>query len=429
MLFTCYLSTLKTYSAMKVSRLLLLFSFFILTGSLRAQPQPEPGYRGPHSHDPLQDKILPLLTYLEHQKPVKRWLQSDSMVMRYATALQQAIARNTQPANAAAFAAPYGFRENDITRIAQSLQTLLLQHPGKITPVLEHMRRSGNFQRYSRLDDKALLDTAWKDAARAINYILTAYTSGTGLRYPKIDAAPQDLTTPAYLQQLKNAAGNQELSEKDIFFSPSLQLAITLLRLNKKVDAVRYDPLKEANKPAYTQIRSTKWEQFSYSVILILGSGPGNEEVISQEGRDRCMAGAELYRKGLAPFIVVSGGHVHPMGTPHCEAVEMKRYLVEKLHIPAGAVIIEPYARHTTTNIRNTVRILFQSGVPLDKRMLCSSNPLHLLYVSGPTFEKRCTEELGYLPFRGLLRIDKNSLSFYPDLRSLHRNALDPLDP
>jgi uncharacterized SAM-binding protein YcdF (DUF218 family) len=33
--------------------------------------------------------------------------------------------------------------------------------------------------------------------------------------------------------------------------------------------------------------------------------------------------------------------------------------MVEKLHVPANAILVEPHARHTTTNMRNTARLIF----------------------------------------------------------------------
>jgi uncharacterized SAM-binding protein YcdF (DUF218 family) len=35
--------------------------------------------------------------------------------------------------------------------------------------------------------------------------------------------------------------------------------------------------------------------------------------------------------------------------------------MVEKLHVPANAILVEPHARHTTTNMRNTARLIFNT--------------------------------------------------------------------
>lgn len=107
----------------------------------------------------------------------------------------------------------------------------------------------------------------------------------------------------------------------------------------------------------------------------------------------------------------------------------MRKYLVEELKIPASAVIADPYARHTTTNIRNAVRMLFRSGFPMNKRMMCVSDAMHLVYVNSPVFAQRCMTELGYVPAADIRQGDLYFLTFMPDLRSLQVDVFDPLDP
>jgi hypothetical protein len=107
----------------------------------------------------------------------------------------------------------------------------------------------------------------------------------------------------------------------------------------------------------------------------------------------------------------------------------MRKYLVNELKIPAAAVMVDPYARHTTTNVRNAIRIMWQSGIPVDKRMMCVSDIMHVAYVNSPMFTKRCTTELGYMPAADVKQADLYFLSFLPDLRSLQVNVFDPLDP
>src|SRR5665647_1789454 len=95
------------------------------------------------------------------------------------------------------------------------------------------------------------------------------------------------------------------------------------------------------------------------------------------------MLGAENYKKGLAPFIVVSGGFVHPFQTSYCEAFELKQYLIDQLGIPDSVIIMEPHARHTTTNIRNTNRIIYRHYIPADKQILCTSTSGQIDYIYG----------------------------------------------
>ncbi len=75
------------------------------------------------------------------------------------------------------------------------------------------------------------------------------------------------------------------------------------------------------------------------------------------------------YRQGLAPLLLVSGGAVHPKRTPYNEALEMKKELMNVYGIPARAIIVEPHARHTTTNFRNAARLVYRYGIPADKKV------------------------------------------------------------
>jgi hypothetical protein len=70
---------------------------------------------------------------------------------------------------------------------------------------------------------------------------------------------------------------------------------------------------------------------------ILFHSGPGLGTVrlgkAESDGAQRTDVAAELFRQKKAPLIIVSGGHVHPMQTPYCEAIEMKKYLIEKYKI------------------------------------------------------------------------------------------------
>jgi hypothetical protein len=292
------------------------------------------------------------------------------------------------------------------------------------------MRSSGLFTLYATQPDEALFVHAWQDAANGVNYIINAYTKGQGMRYPLIDSAAFYVKDPGYEATVHRLAQQALDKNKDaLFFKPGLDMALGLLTLNRRDEAARYEPLEAANATAYKQVRKTAWEKYPYSAMVILGASPGGKEPVSETGKSRCRTGAELFRKGLAPFIIVSGGHVRPAGTPYSEAVEMKKYLVNELKIPVTAVMIDPYARHTTTNLRNAVRVAWKGGVPVNKKMLCVSDAMHLFYVNSTLFTQRCLTELGYMPAADIRQADLYFLSFTPDLRSLQADALDPLDP
>ncbi len=135
----------------------------------------------------------------------------------------------------------------------------------------------------------------------------------------------------------------------------------------------------------------------------------------------------ELFRKKLAPFIIVSGGHVYPAGTPFSEAVEMKKYLISHYDIPPQAIITEPYARHTTTNVRNASRLIYLFGLPSNKPVIVSTDSVQTQMVVN--LAGRCKRELGYVPFRKMMQLNTTTSSFYPVEEAFQVNVNDPLDP
>src|SRR5947208_3063634 len=53
---------------------------------------------------------------------------------------------------------------------------------------------------------------------------------------------------------------------------------------------------------------------------------------------------------GKAPLVLLTGGSVHPPGTPYNEGVMMADELVGK-GVPRDRLLIDPWARHSTTNL------------------------------------------------------------------------------
>ena len=92
-------------------------------------------------------------------------------------------------------------------------------------------------------------------------------------------------------------------------------------------------------------------------------------------------------RSGLAAAVIVSGGTVHAFDN---EAVLMREWLRERGVEPAR-IVVEPCARHTTTNLRNAGRILLARGV--DEALIVTSD--------GPprSFRRRVAEQGYYLGF------------------------------
>jgi hypothetical protein len=117
------------------------------------------------------------------------------------------------------------------------------------------------------------------------------------------------------------------------------------------------------------------------------------------------------------------------MQTPYCEAIEMKKYVMEKFKIPEQNILVEPHARHTTTNFRNAARLAFRYGIPADLKALVTSSEDHIALVTKEGFRIRCSTELGYFPMEFITQISPVAAEFKPSVASLFFDANDPLDP
>lgn len=89
---------------------------------------------------------------------------------------------------------------------------------------------------------------------------------------------------------------------------------------------------------------------------------------------------AELYRAGLFPTLVFSGGSnpTAPARFPRGEAVHFREHALA-LGVPANAVLLEPGARNTGQNITLSRQVLAAAGI----------TPKTVLLVSMPYMERR----------------------------------------
>ena len=140
---------------------------------------------------------------------------------------------------------------------------------------------------------------------------------------------------------------------------------------------------------------------------------------------------ATYFNEGLAPFILVTGGSVHPAGTTENEALSMREYLIEQ-RIPSEQIIVEPYARHTTTNLRNAGRIQRELGLlrgvivtGFDSAVF--NQAFYLSHQTLSTFADRCRRELGY-SVGTLTAIDSNRIAFVPSADVFRKARNDPWD-
>jgi uncharacterized SAM-binding protein YcdF (DUF218 family) len=165
--------------------------------------------------------------------------------------------------------------------------------------------------------------------------------------------------------------------------------------MNHRDEVARYEPLEEKeNKKAIAHLKQINFDTFDYASILILGNGPENyQDRLSAIGKLNIQLGVLEYEAKKAPLIIVSGGHAHPFRAAFCEAIEMKKELMDVYHVPEENIIIDPFARHTTTNLRNASRLMIAYQIPIDQKSIVITNISHSKYVENQNFNMRCLEE------------------------------------
>lgn len=299
--------------------------------------------------------------------------------------------------------------------------------------VLDSLRSTKQFYRFNDFDDKDFIRKVWENELNGVNRIISIYATGEKPRYPAIDSVSYNVQTERFKRLINITAHNvlDDVKNNNLFFEPSLNFALWLLEINNRDEAARFEPMEQGeNLAAVEQVARTNWEQYPYSVILIPGAGPEKHGIVlSAMGKMRCKLAADRYRKKLAPFIILSGGFVHPFQTPYCEALEMKNELMKTYRIPEYAIIIEPHARHTTTNFRNAARLIYKYRIPFTKIALCTTTLDQSYYITNLNFDQRCERELGYIPYELGERLNRNDVEFYPLMESCTQDCIDPLDP
>ena len=378
--------------------------------------------------NPVQDKNFFLLSLFQRNRQVRRLLTMDQRLKQLANDKVLALRKAGSCDSAACFDELIRFDAATIDAVATELRELADAPEFKLLAEKD-LRPSGVFVRYSRQPDKEMLVAAWKDAAAGMNRLLRVYCAGQDPRYKEIDKVSFNVSTADYLNLLKTGMGEINLSGDPLFFEPTLNFGLKLLEINRRDEAARYEPLERGeNKAAVQNLRHIRWRDYPYSFILVLGSGPQDSARLSPIGAKRADSGAQLFLQHKAPLLILSGGHVHPMQTPYCEALEMKKYLMERYQIPETSILVDPQARHTTTNFRNAARLAFRYRIPTALALVTSSES-HIAATTSDQFRARCINELGYFPVEFIRRISPVAAEFKPSVNSLFFDVNDPLDP
>ncbi|MDF0542310.1 YdcF family protein [Sphingobium sp. H39-3-25] len=271
-----------------------------------------------------------------------------------------------------------------------------------------------------------------KREIEGINRIVRTYGLGDVPPYPQIDGAgtidPQErssrLQAADWLSRTPREGSAQALD-------PSIDYALALLDASDRTDAIDFDPLTGGtNAPAIQRARTIDWRRYRYTALIVTGVGPEMADMaLSPFGKYHLRLAANRFAQGEAPFIIVSGGRAHPRATRFVEAMEMRKALIERYGVPEDAILIEPYARHTTTNLRNAARLLLAMNAPRDRDSLIVCNPGQSAAIESANFAKRNNDELGYQPGTIVARLSLTELVFRPSSKALRVDPRDPLDP
>jgi DUF218 domain len=384
----------------------------------------------PSLPQPVQDKNFFLLSLFQRNPAVHRLLSQDKVLKQLAADKVSALKKASTCKDVGCFDQLIRFDGPSIDTVAAELQALANRTEFKQL-AKKDLRPSGVFIRYADQSDAQMLVAAWKDAANGMNRILSVYGLGKDPRYKDIDRVSYDVNSEGYRKLIRAKIAEIKLSSDSLFFEPTLNFALALLKINRRDEAGRYEPLEHGeNKAAIQNLSKIKWRDYPYTFILVLGSGGRDLSTrISPIGAQRTDVAAQLFLQHKAPLIIVSGGHVHPMQTPFCEAIEMKKYLMEKYKIPETSIFVEPQARHTTTNFRNAARLAFRYRIPTDRTALVTSSEDHIASCASDEFRIRNLNELGYFPIEFIKRTSPVEAEFRPSAASLFFDANDPLDP
>jgi uncharacterized SAM-binding protein YcdF (DUF218 family) len=127
-------------------------------------------------------------------------------------------------------------------------------------------------------------------------------------------------------------------------------------------------PLIGSLEAWYQPPRLTPSDRFD--AIVVLGGGIDGKGSLrpttepSSYSRNRTTCGVDLYQRGYAPTLVLTGGNAGVFTTGPKEAIEMKQWAI-RLGVPESATMIDTEARNTYENATGTKRLLGPASILL----------------------------------------------------------------
>ena len=382
--------------------------------------------------DPLRDKLFYLFRLIERSPEARAAVLADPTLarVRQTYLAQLSAADGACAAQAACYAAAARLTPEAVAATEQGLRRLYVASPAVRALTNRDLAASGVA---GPGDGAELLAAAWREHAAAMGRIVDTFAAGLPPQFPAIDSPADDPKSVAFAQRLRllNATAIEASQSPSPFYDPPADVAEMLLQAEGRDEAGRHEPMEaQENAAARKAMATTDWRRFPYTAIVVPGAGPERDsERLTGTGKLRLLLAVMRWRAGKAAFLLVSGGYVHPARTPFAEAIEMKRYAIDVLHVPEAAVLVDPHARHTTTNLRNAARILWRDGAPADKPMLVVSDEGQTAYMASAAFDDRNRKETGVLPYSGKKQLGRFEVEVTPTADALRLNPLDPLDP
>jgi uncharacterized SAM-binding protein YcdF (DUF218 family) len=114
--------------------------------------------------------------------------------------------------------------------------------------------------------------------------------------------------------------------------------------------------------------------------IVLLGGATSSQSyprpgIDFSERADRVVYTAQLYHRGKAPIIILSGGRIEWMEGGQAEATDIAQELVNSFKVPRSALIEEPDSLNTYENAVNVKKILTQRQI---QRVLLVTSASHM---------------------------------------------------
>lgn len=396
-------------------------------------------YEFVYSDSKVKDRNFYWTTIIENDNGAKSALKDNDELKTFLLNAKQRISNlvGNSGLTAIQYANAVKFTDEEKTSISLAVKEVLNTNVNAFESVNKnHIEPSGAFNHYEAITDVSRVhQLIVEQMMDGINRIIDTYAAGLDPVYPELDGVSYNVNSAQYLSwmqelvvQIDNASDTYSL-----FYQPFLEFALGVMELNDRDEAGRFIPLHiTENAAAFQNLANINWDDYPYSMIVVLGdapNSPGDLPNISIGGMKRSDHGVKLFNQGLAPIIAFTGANVAPFQSEYHEAIEMKKYVMETHDIPENRILVDPHARHTTTNMRNIGRLIYRYGIPVDKKAIVSTVQSQSEYVTSNGFLTRSTNQMGHIPMDLHERLSDFDIEFTPRIKVLHLNSFDFLDP